>query len=254
MRLVLIWAKPFTVIKAMNVLKYYLMHIFKRIAGLRVRVTGDKAILKEYGLFLISAHTGYLDGIVIGSLVPGSFTTKEEIRKLPLIGRVVAIGGSIFINRFERGKIVDYVNQMAERLREGINIFNFPEGHATNGTKILSFFPAFFDAPLKTRSPIVPVTIEYERLNGEPIANRDDVYCYDGKISIIQHLWNLLKYKSIDISVHVHSRIELNGFKSDRVGRKSVSDLCIQRLSTYKNLPIDNDHPFKKRSRLDVKT
>ncbi|OGX38155.1 MAG: hypothetical protein A3C36_06510 [Omnitrophica WOR_2 bacterium RIFCSPHIGHO2_02_FULL_52_10] len=247
-RAVMFWADEYTVIKVMNCLKFILMRAFRLIGNVKVTVKGRREILKERSLFIISAHTGYLDGVILGSLVPGSFTTKEEIRNLPLLGKIVALGGSIFINRREKSKIISYVHLMAEQLRHNINIFNFPEGHATDGTKILSFFPAFFDAPLKTRSPIVPITIKYERVNGEPIKDRNEVYHYGGKTSIIRHLWNFLRFKSAEVTVVVHEKIECNGFKPDSRGRKSMSDLCIQRLSKYTNLPISRDHPLQKPS------
>ncbi len=246
-RLVLFWANSYTVIRVLNALKYYLMHTFKAIAGLKVTVSGKKEILKEKGIFVISTHVGYLDGVILGSLIRGSFTTKEEIKKVPLLGKVVAIGGSIFIDRKKKHKILEYVNHMSDRLNNGINIFNFPEGHATDGKKILSFFPAFFEAPLKTKSSIVPITIDYERINGRPIKNYDNVYCYDGR-SILKHLWNFLSFRSVDISVKVHSKVGVSGFIADRKGRKAVSELCSQRLSAYKNLPISLDHPFKRLS------
>ena len=245
-RAILFWVDEYKVIKVMNRLKFFLMKAFRFIGNIRVTVKGQKEILKEHSLFIISTHVGYLDGVILGSLVPGSFTTKEEIRNLPLLGQIVAIGGSIFIDRREKSKIISYVHLMAERLRHDINIFNFPEGHATDGTKILSFFPAFFDAPLKTRSPIVPITIKYERVNGKPIEDRETVCHYGGKTSIIEHLWNFLKFKNVDVAVVVHEKIECNGFKPDSRGRKSMSDLCIQRLSKYTNLPISRDHPLQK--------
>ena len=61
------------------------------------------------------------------------------------MGMVVAMGGSIFIDRHKRNHIIEYVKVMKERLKDGINIFNFPEGHASEGKNILPFFKAFFD-------------------------------------------------------------------------------------------------------------
>lgn len=245
LRLALFWMEPFKLIRVLNRLKYFLMHTFIRIAGLKVTILGQTDILKERGLFIISTHVGYLDGVILGTLVPGSFTTKEEIRKVPLLGKVVSIGGTIFIDRREKSKIICYVQEIAQRLNHKINMFNFPEGHASDGSKILSFFPSFFDAPLKTKAPIVPVTINYEKLNGQPIENKDDVYCYNGG-TILNHLWKLLRFRSIEVSVNIYDKIETKEFASDRGGRKQVSDLCIQRLSSYKNLPIARDHPFKR--------
>jgi len=113
-RLVLMRADPFTVIKVMNRLKFFLMHSFRIICNLKIKISGRKDLLKERGLFIISTHVGYLDGVILGTLVPGSFTTKQEIKDIPFLGRVVSIGGSIFIDRKEKNQIFSYVNQMAK--------------------------------------------------------------------------------------------------------------------------------------------
>jgi len=244
----LVFAKPHTTIRALNRLTYYLMHLFTFFGGFKISVSGQKNTLKENGLFIISSHVSYMDAIVLGTLLPGSFSTKSEAKKMPFFGQVVSVGDSIFIDRKKKGDIIHYVNIMAERLRHNINVFNFPEGHATNGTEILTFFPSFFNAPLMTKSAIVPITIDYQKVNGSSIFNRDEIYWYDGKISLVKHLWNLLKFKSVNVAVTIHEKILPNGHKADSKGRKLISDLCMKRLSDYTNLPISNNHPLINRN------
>jgi len=245
-RLILIRADPYRTIRAVNRLTNYLMRAFIAIGGITVTVSGKKDILKEKGLFIISTHTGYLDGVILGTLVPGSFITKSEIKKTPFLGKVVSAGSSIFIDRTRKNHVIEYLSEMTDRLKNGVNVFNFPEGHATDGSKILSFFTAFFDAPIKARAPIVPITIDYVQVNGSPDFNHDDVYCYDGRVGIIKHLWNFLNLKTIDVTVTVHEKIMPNGHHPNSKARKSVSDLCMQRLSQYKNLAISDEPMFKR--------
>jgi len=247
-RVALFWVKPHTLIKVLNHLTRCLMHLFIFFGGFKISISGQKSTLKEKGLFVISSHVSYMDAVILGSLLPGSFTTKSEAKKIPFFGQVVSVGDSIFIDRRRKSDIVHYVDMMAERLRNQINVFNFPEGHATDGTKILSFFPSFFNAPLITKSAIVPITIDYKQVNGSSDFNKDDIYWYDGKVSLIKHLWKMLKLKRIDVSVTIHDKIFANGHKADSKGRRLISDLCMKRLSYYKNLPINNDHPLIKRS------
>lgn len=244
LRLVLIGANPYRTLRAVNRLTYYLMHTFILVGNIKVTVLGQKDLLKERSLFIISTHMGYLDGVILGTLVPGSFATKSEIRHIPFLGQVVSAGGSIFIDRHKKNNIVKYIKCMTDRLENNINVFNFPEGHATDGAKILPFFSSFFDAPLRARSTIAPITINYAKVNGSTDFNRDEVYCYDGKVSIIKHLWNVLKFKSIEVIVTVHDKIPYNGDKTSSKSRKSISDLCMQRLSSYTNLPISEELAF----------
>jgi len=224
------------------------MHSFVFFGGFKITILGQKDILKEKGLFIISSHVSYMDAVILGTILPGSFTTKSEAKKIPIFGQAVAVGGSIFIDRKKKRDIVHYVNIMAERLKNGINIFNFPEGHATNGTEILSFFPSFFNAPLTTKSPIVPITINYQKVNGSSNFNKDDIFWYDGKISLIKHLWRMLKIKRIDVSVTIHKKILPNGYKPNSKSRKLLSELCMERISGYTNLPISENHPLINRN------
>jgi len=256
LRAILYFAKPHTKTRALDHLTSYLMHLFVFFGGFKISISGQKNILKEKGLFVISSHVSYMDAVILGTLLPGSFTTKSEAKKIPIFGQAVAVGDSIFIDRKKKSNIVHYVNIMAERLRNGINVFNFPEGHATNGTEILSFFPSFFNAPLMTKSAILPITIDYKKVNGSPDFNKDDIFWYDGKISLIKHLWQMLRIKRIDVAVTIHEKILPNGHRADSKNRKLISDLCMKRLSGYKNLPISDTHPLIQRnstSNLDPK-
>jgi len=247
LRPALFWAKPCRRIKAVNRLTYVLMHIFKMIGGFRISVKGEKDILKRQGLYIISTHVGYIDGLILGTLVPGSYTTKSEIKKVPVLGLTVSLGESIFIDRNRKSQVIHYINEVAQRLKAGINVFNFPEGHATDGTHILPFFKAFFDAPLKAKAPIVPVTIEYTKLDGKADYDRHHVYCADGKTSIIKHLWNLMRFKTLEIEVTLHRAIEPNGHTANANARKELNEICMQRLASHKNLPIAEFNPLKTR-------
>lgn len=250
LRAILLFAKPYTVTKALDHLTSYLMRSFVFFGGFKISVSGQKDILKEKGLFVISSHVSYMDAVILGTLLPGSFTTKSDAKKIPIFGQAVAVGDSIFIDRKKKSDIIHYVNIMAERLKNGINIFNFPEGHATNGTEILSFFPSFFNAPLKTKSAIVPITIDYKKVNGSSSFDKDQIFWYDGKISLIKHLWRMLRIRRIDVSVTIHEKILPNGHKANSRNRKLISDLCMERLSGYKNLPVNSIHPLKPSPRL----
>jgi len=206
----------------------------------------EKAYAYEFLNPFVAAENGYIDAIILGTLLPGSFTTKMEVKKIPILGQVVSLGDSIFIDRKKKANIVEYIAEMTDRLRNNVNVFNFPEGHATNGEKILPFFSAFFNAPLQVKAPIVPITIDYKKVNGNAEFDRDDIYCYDGKVSTIKHLWNLMKLKRIDVTVNIHEVVQPNGHAVNSKNRNLISNLCINRLSEYTNIPIAQDHPLQR--------
>lgn len=244
LQLLLFWTDPYFRIKLMNRLTLVLMNTFITVGNLHVTLKGNKDLLRENGLFIISTHVGYMDGIILGTLFFGSFTTKASVKKTPLLGKVVSMGNSIFIDRKRKRSINQYVDLMADRLRHGINVINFPEGFAHDGSQIHPFFSAFFDAPLKAKAPVLPVTIEYQKLNNSTIFDIDDIYCFGGKTSIIKHLWkHLLRLKRIDVTVTIHDKIDTENFEDSSKGRKELSDYCRKNLSLWNKLPLVQNSP-----------
>ena len=59
----------------------------RRILNIKVTVEGDAAQLEGGGYVIISNHFGYLDGIVLGSLFPVIFVSKEEVKRWRLTTR-----------------------------------------------------------------------------------------------------------------------------------------------------------------------
>ena len=69
----------------------------------------------------------------------------------------------------------------------------FPEGAATNGERMLPFQTAPLAAPLRSGATIIPVTLAYQSIDGQPVsaANRDLIYCY-GDMDFAPHFVKLL--------------------------------------------------------------
>lgn len=230
----LVFAKPRFRRNALNRTTLTLCRAMRFVGGIKLHVSGNTELLKERGLFFIANHVGYLDGIVMGSLVPGSFIAKVEILEMAYINKVVSASDAIFIDSRKRSEIVIYNADMTQRLQENINILIFPEGHCTDGTKVLPFYSAYFDAPLKARANIVPINIEYESLDGESIKNRDELSFYE-TMSFFPHLLNLLRYKRIDVSVRVHDQVDITPYASNAKDRKFVANYCQDILAAHKN-------------------
>lgn len=199
---------------------------------IRVSVEGKAVPTHGVGACIAANHLGYVDGIVLGSLFPVIFVSKKEVRGWPVIGQWTALCGTVFVDRRRKDKIPLLVEEIAAKLREGLNVLIFPEGTSTDGEKMLAFQSAPFAAPLRTRSPIVPVTLTYTAINDEPVsrANRDRVYWY-GDMEFFGHFWNLLGLKSIEVLVKLHPPIDTALLKNNSFGRKQLSRVCYDRIS-----------------------
>jgi lyso-ornithine lipid O-acyltransferase len=203
----------------------------RRILNIKITVEGDAGQLERGGYVIISNHFGYLDGIVLGSLFPVIFVSKTEVKSWPVIGWWTTLCGTVFINRQSKGLIPLAIKEMSRKLKQGANILLFPEGAATNGERMLPFQTAPLAAPLRSRAIIVPITLAYQSVEGQPVsaANRDLVYCYDD-MPDAPHFWKLLGLCRIEARVTIQPKVECSLYEDNSAGRKRLAEVCYNRV------------------------
>ncbi len=203
----------------------------RRILNIKITVEGDKGQLEGGGYVIISNHFGYLDGIILGSLFPVIFVSKREVRSWPLVGQWTALCGTVFINRQKKGLIPLAVNEINRRLKQRTNILLFPEGSATNGERMLPFQTAPLAAPLRSRAIIVPVTLAYQSIEGQPVsaANRDLIYCYGG-MAFGPHFLKLLTLRQVEVRVTIQPKVDCSRYEDNSAGRKRLAEDCYNRV------------------------
>ena len=208
-----------------------LTFLLRSILNIRVTVVGDAGQLEAGDHVIISNHLGYIDGFVLGSIFPVVFVSKREVKKWPVIGLWITLCGTIFVNRQKKDRVALLVAEMSRKLKEGASILLFPEGHATNGERMLPFQTAPLAAPLRNRSIIVPVTLVYKSVDDKAVskANRDLIYCYD-EMDFLPHFWKLLSLRSIEAVVTVQPKIECFRYRDNSAGRKKLALDCYHRV------------------------
>ena len=167
-----------------------------RMAGVRLRIVGEPA---RHGL-LVSNHMGYIDVLVLGSIVPTVFVSKAEVKDWPVFGWLTRIAGTIFVNRENRMATANVAAQMHERMEEGLMVLFFPEGTSSDGEKILPFRTSLFEAPVRAEAEIWTCCVRYT-IPGE---GRDAVrkkVAYWGNMSFGPHMMKLFTLKTIEAVV-----------------------------------------------------
>jgi 1-acyl-sn-glycerol-3-phosphate acyltransferase len=209
-----------------------LTFLLRRILNIKVTVVGDAAQVEAGARVIISNHLSYVDGFVLGSIFPVVFISKREVKRWPVVGLWTMLCGTIFIDRQRKQRVGLLVAETSRKLKEGANILLFPEGHATNGERILPFQTVPLAAPLRNRSIIVPVTLVYSSIDDQAVskANRDLVYCYDD-MSFGPHFWRLLALRSIEATVTIQSKIDCSRYEDSSAGRKRLAADCYDRVS-----------------------
>ena len=87
--------------------------LIRRILNIKIAVEGDAGQLEAGGYVIISNHFGYLDGIILGSLLPVIFVSKREVKRWPLLGQWTTLCGAVFIDRQKKGLIPQAVNEIS---------------------------------------------------------------------------------------------------------------------------------------------
>jgi 1-acyl-sn-glycerol-3-phosphate acyltransferase len=157
---------------------------------------------------LVSNHQSYLDVVIIASVFPTLFVAKTEVSRWPLFGWLSKLGGTIFVDREDPRSGVGAAYRVSRALRDGVNVQVFPEATTGDGSTVLPFNGLFFASAVRSRTPVLPLTIKFQSVNGRP-ADREalDTVCWYGEMNFARHFWNLLNIKSAEVSLMINEPI-----------------------------------------------
>ncbi|MGH9498607.1 MAG: lysophospholipid acyltransferase family protein [Terriglobales bacterium] len=188
--------------------------------GIELRPQGN---FPSRGL-LVANHLGYLDILVLSALHPCVFVSKREVRSWPLFGLMAKLSGTVFVDRARTCAAHGANAEMANALSQGAVVVLFPEGTSSDGSQVLPFRPALFDAATRADANVVSAHISYDVADGS-VAN--DV-CYWGEMSFFPHLLRLLSRHQIRARVRfaAETRKFADRKLAARVTREMVTSLA----------------------------
>lgn len=200
-----------------------------RIIGIRVVPhRSDNDCSGSHYLFVCN-HQSYLDIVVIASVFPTLFVAKKEVAQWPVLGWLARLGETIFVDRENAHSGVKCAYRASRLLRDGVSIQVFPEGTTGDGSEVLPFRGLFFASAIRAQAQILPLTINFQAVNGETFDDRTrDVLCWYGEMDFLRHFWNLLKIDSAEVSLMIHEPI-----KPSRIQRaKIIAQAAQQKVIT----------------------
>lgn len=173
---------------------------------------------------LVANHLSYLDILVLSALHPCVFVSKQEVRSWPLFGLMAKLSGTVFVDRARTSAAHTTNAEMSNALSQGAVVVLFPEGTSSDGSRVLPFRPALFDAATRAGAYVVSAHISYDVADGSAA---NDV-CYWGEMSFFPHLLRLLSRH--EISARVRFAAETRKFAdrklAARVTREMVASLA----------------------------
>jgi len=149
---------------------------------------------------LVANHLSDLDVSILSSIMPLVFVAAVEVRETLFMGTMARLGGGYFVERRNKFQLYKELIMVRQLLDQGFNLALFPEGASSNGEGVQPFKNALFQAAIDAEAIVLPVCLNYRRLNGQPLTaqNRDRVFFY-GNMGFTAHLAKLLTTRSIDV-------------------------------------------------------
>lgn len=153
-----------------------------RIAGIELCAEGSP---RPGAKLYVANHVSWLDIVAINAVSPARFVSKAEVKRWPLINRLVSAADTLYIERERRRDAMRVVHQVAEALAAGDTVAVFPEGTTSDGTALLPFHANILQAAIATETPVQPIALRYSdaRRAVSPAA------AYVGDTSLVQSLW-----------------------------------------------------------------
>ncbi|MBK5251868.1 MAG: 1-acyl-sn-glycerol-3-phosphate acyltransferase [Peptostreptococcaceae bacterium] len=132
------------------------------ISGSKVEIVGLENIPKEGPVLFISNHQSNFDIPVLLGYLDSSvgFLAKEEIRKIPILGRWMRYLNSVFMDRSNPRDSLKAIGRAAKTVADGHPMCVFPEGTRSGSENIGEFKAGAFKIYTKSKAAVLPVAID----------------------------------------------------------------------------------------------
>ncbi len=145
-------------------------------------------------------HLGYMDIIALASVLPCRFVAKSDVADWPVFGAFARRAETIFVNRGKRSAVAAANLALAHSMEKstGYCTVIFPEGTSSDGSRVLPFHSSLLQSADESQCPVTPLGIRYAMASADP----GEVMAYHGEMTLVPHLWNLLRFRDLHITLH----------------------------------------------------
>jgi putative phosphoserine phosphatase/1-acylglycerol-3-phosphate O-acyltransferase len=128
-----------------------------------LKVSGEEHLWSHRPAVFIFNHQSKADVIIIAKLLRRDIAGvgKQEIRKeTPILGKVLELGGVVFIDRANAKSAIDSMTPLVEAMKnDGKSVVLAPEGTRTVSPRLAPFKKGAFHLAMQAGVPIVPIVI-----------------------------------------------------------------------------------------------
>ncbi len=175
------------------------------LCGSRIEVGGpartpqlarDGLLPGSRGRLLLCNHISWIDVFALLGAMPSRFVAKSEIGAWPLIGWLVTLVGTLYIERGRRHAVAAMNHRVRERLHAGESIVVFAEGTTTDGLSLLPFHSNLIAPAIEVGCEIWPVSLRYTERGAQTTAA-----AFVGEMGLVTSLWNVLVARDLAIEI-----------------------------------------------------
>lgn len=189
------------------------------------------------GRLILANHISWIDVFAILACVPGRFVAKAEIGRWPLVGWLVTLVGTLYIERGRRHAVAAINHRVRDKLKAGETVAVFPEGTTTDGFSLLPFHSNLIAPALEVGCEIWPVALRYTE-GGLPTR----AACFVGEMALLTSLWNILVARDLAIEVAILAPIATRPEHT----RHHLAALARSEIAQHLGLPVEpRQQPFR---------
>lgn len=172
-----------------------------KLLGIRLVVQGH---FRPGAKLIVANHVSWLDIATVHAVCPEArFVSKADVREWPLVGKLVAGGGTLYIEREKRRDALRVVHQMADALRQGDTVAVFPEGTTGAGHDLLPFHANLLQAAIASEVPVQPVVLRYSD-DRHPVSVAAQ---FIGQTTLAQSMWRIAGAQGLTVHLTVLSAV-----------------------------------------------
>lgn len=210
------------------------------VCGLRVDAVGAlPADLARTGIragqpgrLLLANHISWIDVFALNAAMPIRFVAKAEIGRWPLMGTLVTLAGTLYIERGRRHAVHAMNQRVRERLLAGESVAVFPEGTTTDGTQLLAFHSNLVAPALEVRCEVWPVALRYTQ-HGRPSC----VAAFVGEATLVESIWQIVTARGLALEVAFLPPVPPDGEAAPT--RHHVAQAARAAIARHLGLPAD---------------
>lgn len=189
---------------------------------------------------LVTNHVSWLDVFAILAVAPCVFVAKSEIRRWPLVGRLVTLVGTHYIERGKGRHAHKIGRDIADAIESGTMIGLCPEGTTTDGDRLLKFHTALFQPAIDARAALQPAAIRYVDAHGQ----RTKAASYVDAHTLVGSVWRIAGEPRMTVELRFGAPLPAEGYN-----RRDLARDAREAIAALAGITIERSQPDAPRVR-----